>query len=111
MVRQVIHSKPIRLQRSRRRGARLKSPNGLSVVCVTRGTKWGNPWKVGEKFGGVKEDCLNYFRAWIEQAEPGRKLAEDAKVELRGKNLACWCPPDEPCHADLLLEIANEVAA
>ena len=27
--------------------------------------------------------------------------------ELRGKNLACWCPTDGPCHADVLLELAN----
>jgi hypothetical protein len=27
--------------------------------------------------------------------------------ELKGRDLACWCKPDEPCHADVLLEIAN----
>ena len=27
--------------------------------------------------------------------------------DLRGKNLACWCPLDQPCHADFLLELAN----
>ena len=27
--------------------------------------------------------------------------------ELRGKNLACWCKLDEPCHADVLLKLAN----
>lgn len=27
--------------------------------------------------------------------------------ELRGKNLACWCPLDQPCHADVLLDLAN----
>ncbi len=26
---------------------------------------------------------------------------------LRGKNLACWCEAGEPCHADVLIEIAN----
>lgn len=29
------------------------------------------------------------------------------RAELAGKNLACWCPLDAPCHADVLLEIAN----
>jgi hypothetical protein len=29
---------------------------------------------------------------------------------LRGKNLACWCPLDQPCHADVLLELANAPA-
>jgi len=27
--------------------------------------------------------------------------------EIAGKNLGCWCPLDEPCHADVLLELAN----
>lgn len=26
---------------------------------------------------------------------------------LRGKDLACWCRLDQPCHADVLLELAN----
>ena len=30
------------------------------------------------------------------------------ECELRGKNLSCWCPLDKPCHADILLEIANK---
>lgn len=30
-----------------------------------------------------------------------------AQIELAGKNLACWCKPGEPCHADVLLELAN----
>ncbi|ATN65310.1 hypothetical protein A3857_18520 [Cereibacter sphaeroides] len=32
---------------------------------------------------------------------------EDVIRELRGKDLACWCQPGAPCHADVLLEIAN----
>lgn len=37
----------------------------------------------------------------------GRHPAEEIRIELRGKDLACWCPPLEKCHADILLEIAN----
>jgi hypothetical protein len=33
-------------------------------------------------------------------------LAE-VRRELRGKDLVCWCPLDRPCHADVLLELAN----
>jgi hypothetical protein len=33
----------------------------------------------------------------------------DVQHELRGRDLACWCPLDQPCHADVLLQIANEV--
>lgn len=32
---------------------------------------------------------------------------DDLVRELRGKNLACWCPLDQPCHADVLLALAN----
>jgi Domain of unknown function (DUF4326) len=35
---------------------------------------------------------------------------EDVRRELAGRDLACWCPLTEPCHADVLLEIANEGA-
>ena len=44
----------------------------------------------------------------------GARIAEQPQVpprpdvtELRGKDLACWCPLDQPCHADVLLELAN----
>jgi len=33
---------------------------------------------------------------------------DDAKRELRGRDVACYCPLDEPCHADVLLRVANE---
>lgn len=36
---------------------------------------------------------------------------DEIRAELRGKNLACWCPPGVPCHADVLLELANREAA
>ena len=39
------------------------------------------------------------------------ELAEAARRELAGKDLACWCDPDELCHADVLLEVANGEAA
>jgi hypothetical protein len=32
---------------------------------------------------------------------------EDARRELRGLDLACYCPVDQPCHADVLIEVAN----
>jgi hypothetical protein len=38
----------------------------------------------------------------------GYPTDDEIRQELRGKNLACWCPEGSPCHADVLLEIANE---
>jgi len=45
---------------------------------------------------------VEFFKEWI--LKNPRKINLE---ELRGKNLACWCPLDKPCHADILLELAN----
>lgn len=50
-----------------------------------------------------REQAVEMFR----QYRLRYPLPEAAKDELRGKNLACWCPLDKPCHADVLLELAN----
>src|SRR3569832_1277366 len=82
-------------QESRRR-------NGLSARNVARPSKWSNPFKVSE-FGRAK--ALALFEAYI-----GRAIARGAldPAELRGFNLACWCKPDESCHADLLISLAAQ---
>jgi hypothetical protein len=43
-------------------------------------------------------------------ASAAKKLARVGKdlSELRGKNLACYCPIGQPCHADLLVKLANK---
>ncbi|KMS57958.1 hypothetical protein V473_07255 [Sphingobium cupriresistens LL01] len=41
------------------------------------------------------------------ESEARRSVILAEIANLRGKNLACWCPLDQPCHADVLLEIAN----
>jgi hypothetical protein len=95
---------PVRLQRSRARGSRLTSPNGLPVACVTRGTRWGNPYRP-IMWSASAQQCVDAYRRDL---EAGRLIVtvEDVKRELRGKNLACWCK-EGPCHADVLLEVAN----
>lgn len=120
--------KPKRIQSSRLKGWRKPE----AAVYVGRPSKWGNPfvvcdfsgtWMVGKEdpsgiFGlpkvftgnfateadATKEACRCY-RATLSGA-----LAELARRTLRGKDLACWCPVDQPCHADVLLEIANDPA-
>ena len=105
---------PIRVQRKRTKGWRMP-PN---TVSVTRPGKWGNPYFPGSGYamGGfdsemrmvmppaTPENCVKWYRVHAE-ADPW--LQVEAKKELRGKNLACWCALDAPCHADVLLEIAN----
>ncbi len=62
-----------------------------------------NPYRIGAD--GNRDQVLKKYREYL-AANPS--LVEDAKKELRGKNLACWCKPSEDCHADILLEIANK---
>jgi hypothetical protein len=117
---------PKRLQRKRTKGSRL--PEGC--VCVTRPGKWGNPFKPGtvHPWNGriIKDaqDAVTTFYFWLTQMKKGQQRAAEAKAELRGKDLACWCklcpkhkdglPLGEkcaeckPCHADPLLIEANK---
>lgn len=103
---------PKRIQRKRTKGWRL--PDG--AVIVTRPGPWGNPFvvvphfKPGRTVGCVytcvptTEDAIECFRLW---AEGQPKFIEAVRRELRGKDLACWCKLSDPCHADILLELAN----
>lgn len=95
----VIHL-PKRIRLSRRSGWR--KPEG--AVVVARPSRWGNPFTI-EEYG--REGAIEKFRMWIE----GRVSEGHHDIDrLRGKDLACWCPLDEPCHADMLLELANREA-
>lgn len=102
---------PQRIQRQRVRG--WKKP--ANTVCVTRGTMWGNPFVVrpdlepGAKIGPyiavpTAADAVATYREYLAQ-QP--ELAAKARKNLAGKHLACWCGPDQPCHADVLLDIAS----
>lgn len=51
-----------------------------------------------------KADVVGLHRDLVSSSE---KLKADIALELKGKNLSCWCKIGEPCHADFLLEIAN----
>ena len=114
---------PERIQRRRVAGWRM--PTG--AVYVGRPTRWGNPyvlgqvgdaqrwtgWYVGdsrdqwanhgeyETKGEAVDRAVDLFRAeaWL--------IAADIRRELPGRDLCCWCPLDQPCHADVLLELAN----
>jgi hypothetical protein len=104
---------PQRIQLSRRKGWR--KPAG--AVVVSRPTKWGNPFKVGQADPFLNTMTLGrvvaVYRLYLlgGYLGPGRTEA-NAYRELRGKDLACWCPPPalgkpDLCHAAVLLEIAN----
>lgn len=90
---------PERIQLKRTKGWRMPE----NTVKVDRRTKWGNQYPITTTRG----NAIGAFLYWLDVSCPGQELKEAARRELRGKNLACWCPLDKACHADVLLEIAN----
>jgi hypothetical protein len=112
-------SEPKRIQRKRTKGWRM--PEG--AIYVGRPGKWGNPYtldrismheyvvlyrgdEIAESWGGLghaAQFSVAAFRSAMTSPEV-RHLAQD---ELAGHDLACWCPLGQPCHADVLLELAN----
>lgn len=108
-------TQPVRIQLSRARGWRMPE----NTVSVARPGPLGNPFVVGKD--GTREYCVELYRRLLAgylclTAGPSIEEQEATIVEvrkrlpgLRGKNLACWCRNDgKPCHADVLLELANQ---
>ena len=123
---------PHRVQRRRTKG--WKKPE--NTVYVGRGSAWGNPFVVGEPSGVFPEgmglhgkaetlipalsleQCIEFYRNAVEgyikpeMYPAGHDFRNRIRphvnlYQLRGKNLMCWCDLDKPCHADVLLELAN----
>jgi hypothetical protein len=105
---------PHRVQLSRKKGWRMPD----NTVTVARPGKWGNPFSVmpeqaaGTKVGRYvampsREEAVAAYRRWLAEDPAGRALLEQARRELRGHNLACWCSLDGPCHAEVLLDLVN----
>lgn len=102
---------PVRVQLRRTKGWRMPE----NTVKVDRSTRWGNQIVVGSERGigyppWTAEDAVAVFRQEMEAAistdRPDGSEPLDLSA-LKGKNLACWCRLDAPCHADVLLELAN----
>ncbi|MDH3842761.1 MAG: DUF4326 domain-containing protein [Myxococcales bacterium] len=119
---------PERIKLSRKKGWR-KPPN---TTVVARPSVWGNPWrvvdetKIGNGWVVLDPDWMaNPQRHFCSSRRVARRLAcwfhrrwiitpfgPTFDIErLRGKNLACWCQLDQPCHADTLLEFANRLTS
>lgn len=75
-----------------------------NTVYVGRPTEWGNPFKAPLNNALGRAYAVAQF---AEYCSPNSPLAEAARRILKGKNLACFCPEDQPCHADILLTLAN----
>lgn len=118
---------PERIQQRRTKGWR--KPDG--AVGVSRPSRWGNPFPVAD-YGldlsldlfrdairgnwnpsRLNQDASDEYwdKAYRRNHEWRKRLGgnpiELARAELRGKTLMCFCPLDQPCHADVLLAIAN----
>lgn len=111
---------PQRIQLSRRKGWRLPE----NTVNVARPTMWGNPFPV-DVYG--RDGAVDRFRRLLAGSMSHEEMSQSSTCVdgslvtvrsrirtmlpgLRGKNLACWCGPG-PCHADVLLELANRADA
>lgn len=124
---------PTRIQRKRTRGwtAPLDA-QGRKPIYVGRGTRWGNPWVVAQTRTGWAVNWAGEGASrpeWTTNADSQRAahqmaaglyreyaertvgFAVQVRVELAGRDLMCWCPPDLPCHVDVLLELANSSPA
>lgn len=113
---------PIRVQLKREKGWR--KPAGC--ISVARPTKWGNPYTIPgaieHGFARTHDEavwvCISFFRSWLHEegrsgTNPDKRAAiMDHLDDLKGHDLACWCPIEKdgvyvPCHADILLCEAN----
>jgi len=104
---------PERIQRKRSKGWKMPE----NTLYVGRPSKWGNRYRVGVyefdwRAEGVVpetiERCVElYEKELLSNMQHDRGLINQI-LELRGKNLACWCKVGQPCHADILLKLANQ---
>ncbi len=88
-----------RVQLSRVAGWRM--PSG--AVSVAYPTKWANPFRPAARTPEANAVAREKYRQHLAEHP---ELIAAARAELAGKDLACWCAPELPCHADLLLVVA-----
>jgi hypothetical protein len=123
-------ARPTRLRLSRAKGfdlqAHSRTVNGLPAVNCARPGRFGNPFTIAAAIesGFANKDTAQAFVVerfcdWLgpsptggdwwqgEESERRRSAIIAGLNYIRGKNLACWCALDAPCHCDVLLEIAN----
>jgi len=97
----IMDGVPVRVQLRRTRGWR--KPTG--AIVVARPSRWGNPFRIG--IDGDRIHCVAFYREALVRGELAFFRHRRAQGVVR-RDLACWCPAHEPCHADVLLEVANQ---
>jgi hypothetical protein len=113
------------MQLSRHGGFNLQAAsralNGLPAKRITRPGPWGNPFTIADMEApyGLDRDAAQaravaLCGAWLTGTldpglSPGAPPSRAAiRAGLAGHNLACWCRPGTPCHADVLIALAND---
>jgi hypothetical protein len=104
---------PERIRLSRAKGWRKPA----DAVVVARPTRWGNPYALADyteesgapvdKVVARERSVRDFRRDLLAGRLPGYPGVAEIRRDLGGRDLACWCPLGGPCHADVLLEIAN----
>ena len=96
-------NQPRRVWWRRGRGAKgWRKPD--NTVAVTRGTPWGNPFPVTKD-----RPALMAVAEFSKMVMGDHDYQARCRQQLQGKNLMCFCKPEDPCHADVLLEVANSL--
>lgn len=98
-------SAPVRIQRKRTKGWKMPE----NTVYVGRPGPYGNPFTIGAALeAGYRGTVHQLAQMCVDEYRRAPGFDDPSFLApLRGKNLACWCPLDQPCHADVLLERAN----
>jgi hypothetical protein len=105
------------------RGSRWGNPHTQVRYPALDGAEWENEGRLGKTSGqqhafihpdktvtwhlvqdATPEQAVVLYRHWLAKRP---ELAAAAREQLAGRDLMCWCPPGQPCHADALLELAN----
>lgn len=92
-----------RIQRKRERGFRLPK----NTLCVDRGGKYGNPYRMAADTN--RSIVIDLFRFDLKSRRPEMIQKFIDECEKKGiEHIACFCPVDVPCHGDVWLEVWNE---
>jgi hypothetical protein len=105
--------RPVRVQLRRAKASRM--PANTVSVARRPGPSFGNPYTVADArragFKGddraLRETVVSLFTNAMAKGLPVVAYHRENLERLRGKNLACFCPLDHFCHADVLLALAN----
>ncbi|HEY5037095.1 MAG TPA: DUF4326 domain-containing protein [Chthoniobacterales bacterium] len=100
-----MKQRPHRIVRQRAKNWRMPE----NTIYVGRPSVWGNPYLVGSKMLGGKAltaaKAVALYRQHVDEVFDRQTI----RARLGGKNLACWCALHQPCHADVLLDLANDL--